>query len=233
MSPAAPADARNATPRRVRAIHTRLARHFGELVPPRSVDPLDELILTVLSQHTSDLNAGRAFADLKAAFPKGWASVVRAPATRVADVIRSGGLANTKAPRIQGILREVRRREGAYDLRSLTDMTDREAREYLTSLTGIGPKTAIRMIDGEMRRSPGPHLRTPLIASFLLGPDAYAARFFAAETRAAWNFVTSLLCRNRPRAASMSVFQALPPTTPCVSEPASLSVFHCVSAHLR
>ncbi|MEP6475777.1 MAG: endonuclease III [Actinomycetota bacterium] len=169
MSPAAPADARNATPRRVRAIHARLARHFGELVPPRSVDPLDELILTVLSQHTSDLNAGRAFADLQAAFPKGWASVVRAPATRIADTIRSGGLANTKAPRIQVILREVNRREGAYDLSSLTDMTDREAREYLTSLPGIGPKTAAVVLSFALGRDALPVDTHVLRASRRLG----------------------------------------------------------------
>ena len=154
MSPAAPADAPNATPRRVRAILARLQRLFGELAPPRSVDPLDELILTVLSQHTSDINAERAFRDLRATFPRGWAQVVGAPAERVADAIRSGGLANTKAPRLQEILREVRRREGAFDLSSLTEMTDREARDYLTSLPGIGPKTAA------------------VVLSFALGRDA-------------------------------------------------------------
>ena len=58
----------NATPRRVRAILRRLERRFGELVPPRSSDPLEELILTVLSQHTSDVNADRAFTSLMAAF---------------------------------------------------------------------------------------------------------------------------------------------------------------------
>jgi endonuclease-3 len=154
VSPAAPADAPNATPRRVRAIYARLRKRYGELAPPRSVDPLDELILTVLSQHTSDLNAGRAFAALRAAFPKGWEQVVRAPTQKVADAIRSGGLADTKAPRIQEILREVRRREGAYDLSSLTELTDREARDYLTSLPGIGPKTAA------------------VVLSFALGRDA-------------------------------------------------------------
>jgi endonuclease III len=143
----------NATPRRLRAIHARLAKRFGDLAPPRADDPLDELILTVLSQHTSDLNADRAFRSLRAAFPT-WKAVVGARSDAVADAIRSGGLANTKAPRIQAILREVRRREGAFDLSSLTEMTDREARDYLTSLPGIGPKTAA------------------VVLSFALGRDA-------------------------------------------------------------
>ena len=131
----------NATPRRLRAIHARLEKYFGPLEAPRAADPLDELVLTVLSQHTSDLNAERAFASLRAAYPT-WGDVVAAPAGEVADVIRSGGLANTKAPRIQSILREVHEREGAYDLSGLRAMDDEQARAYLTSLPGIGPKTA-------------------------------------------------------------------------------------------
>ena len=150
---AAPSGLPNATTRRLRAIHARLAKRFGPLAPPRAVDPLDELILTVLSQHTSDLNAERAFADLRAAFPT-WDAVVRAPAARVADAIRSGGLANTKAPRIQTILEEVRVREGAFALDRLRDLSDAEARDYLISLPGIGPKTAA------------------VVLSFALGRDA-------------------------------------------------------------
>lgn len=130
-----------ATPRRIRAILNRLRARFGELEPPRRVDPLDELILTVLSQHTSDLNAERAFNALRAALPT-WDDVVRSPAVVVADAIRSGGLANTKAPRIQAILRVVHEREGRYDLSRLRDASDEEARAYLTSLPGVGPKTA-------------------------------------------------------------------------------------------
>ena len=60
----------------------------------------------------------------------------------MADAIRSGGLANTKAPRIQAILREIREREGRFDLSSLRQMSDREANGYLSSLPGVGPKTA-------------------------------------------------------------------------------------------
>ncbi|MEX0992321.1 MAG: endonuclease III [Actinomycetota bacterium] len=134
-------DTPNATSRRARAILERLRRRFGDLAPPRSADPLDELILTVLSQHTSDLNAERAFGDLRAAY-NGWSEVVAARPEAVADTIRSGGLADTKAPRIQAILREVDEREGSLDLERLRGMDDAEARSYLTSLPGVGPKTA-------------------------------------------------------------------------------------------
>ena len=142
-----------ATPRRVRVILNRLRKRFGELEPPRRADPLDELILTVLSQHTSDLNAERAFDALRATFPT-LDDVVRAPTVAVADAIRSGGLANTKAPRIQAILRAVREREGRHDLSWLRDASDEEVRTYLTSLPGVGPKTAA------------------VVLSFALGRDA-------------------------------------------------------------
>ena len=119
----------------------RLEQRFGPLEPPRATDPLDELIWTVLSQHTSDLNAERAFHALRAAYPT-WETVVAAKPSAVADTIRSGGLANTKAVRIQAILREIAEREGGYDLSRLLEMTDAPAREYLTALPGVGPKTA-------------------------------------------------------------------------------------------
>jgi endonuclease-3 len=141
--------------RRIRALARRLERHFGELEPPRRSDPLDELILTVLSQHTSDLNAERAFASLRAMFA-GWEDVVAAPATAVADAIRSGGLANTKAPRIQAILREIAEREGRYDLSSLRGMGDAQATEYLTTLPGIGPKTAAVVLAFALERNAFP-----------------------------------------------------------------------------
>jgi endonuclease III len=127
--------------RTVRAIHRRLEKRFGSLAPPRSSDPLEELILTVLSQHTSDVNAVRAFGALRARFPT-WDGVVRARTATVANAIRPGGLANVKAPRIQAILRTIHERGGRYDLSFLEDMSDAEARAYLSTLNGVGPKTA-------------------------------------------------------------------------------------------
>lgn len=140
--------------RRIRAIAKRLEKRFGPLERPRVEDPLDELVLTVLSQHTSDVNAARAFDGLRRAFPGGWRQVVDAPAGAVADAIRSGGLANSKAPRLQGILREVREREGAFDMSRLRALSDDDARAYLMTLPGIGPKTAA------------------VVLSFALGRDA-------------------------------------------------------------
>jgi endonuclease-3 len=138
--------------RRVRAIERRLMKRYGPLEPPRRTDPLDELILTVQSQHTSDLNAERAFAALRGAFPT-WDDVVRAKPEHVADVIRSGGLANTKAVRIQQILREIHEREGRYDLSFLSRRSDDEVREYLMSLPGVGPKTAAVVMSFSLGRA--------------------------------------------------------------------------------
>jgi endonuclease III len=120
----------------------RLACSYG--LPQRDSvggDPVSELVATILSQHTSDINTERAFRSLRARFPS-WEEVIDAPSASVADAIRNGGLADTKAPRIQQVLRIVRERTGGFDLRFLKSMSTSEARAWLTSLPGVGPKTA-------------------------------------------------------------------------------------------
>jgi endonuclease-3 len=136
-------------------VFNRLRKRYGELLPPRRSDPLEELVLTVLSQHTSDVNAERAFESLRAAFPS-WDDVVAAPTRAVADAIRSGGLADTKAPRIQDILREVAERRGAFDLSFLAGLSDDEARAELMSLPGVGPKTAAVVLSFSLGRDAMP-----------------------------------------------------------------------------
>jgi endonuclease III len=149
--PAPPATLR----RRARTVLGRLRKRYGELVPPRRSDPLEELILTVLSQHTSDVNADRAFRSLRAAFPL-WEDVVRAPTDAVADAIRSGGLADTKAPRIQAILRQILDRRGRFDLTYLRGLADDEARRELLSLPGVGPKSAAVVLSFSLGRDAMP-----------------------------------------------------------------------------
>ena len=123
-------------------------------------DPLGGLIGTILSQATSDINSERAYASLLAAFPT-WEDVLTAPEEAVADAIRSGGLANLKARRIQETLGAILAARGDLDLAFLADLPLAEARRWLTSLPGVGPKTAacVLLFDrGTQRTSRDPHL---------------------------------------------------------------------------
>jgi endonuclease-3 len=128
-------------PRPLRAIATRLRRAYGAPPPPRRLPPLDELILTVLSQHTSDTNRDRAYADLRARLPT-WDDVADAPLPVLARAIRRGGLGPTKAVRIRAMLRALRERGIALDERALSRMRSKALWDLLVSLPGVGPKTA-------------------------------------------------------------------------------------------
>ncbi len=104
-------------------------------------DPLSELVLTILSQNTADTNSGRAFTQLMRQYPS-WDALADAPTEEVIDTIRAGGLAQQKAPRIQQVLHAVRERSPSWDLDFLRETSLDEAREWLRSLPGVGPKTA-------------------------------------------------------------------------------------------
>lgn len=114
---------------------------YGPRVLRESGDPISELIGTILSQNTSDVNTARSMARLREEFPT-WEEVSEAPVEDVVDAIRSGGLANRKAPRIQAVINTVVERRGDTDLRFLAELPLAEAQEWLTSMHGVGPKTA-------------------------------------------------------------------------------------------
>jgi endonuclease-3 len=106
------------------------------------LDATSELVLTILSQNTADTNSFRAFTALRAAYPS-WDAVLNAPTNELVEVIRPGGLAPTKAPRIQHVLAEVHAAtNGSWDLSFLGTQPLDGARDWLVSLTGIGRKTA-------------------------------------------------------------------------------------------
>src|SRR5689334_13302296 len=100
---------------KIHEVYEILNGYYGDLVWRASTDPLSELILTILSQHTSDTNRDRAFDSMKQRFPT-WDEVMNAPVDELADSIRSGGLANIKAPRIQEVLRQIWDQRGEFDL---------------------------------------------------------------------------------------------------------------------
>jgi len=125
----------------VAEIIERLQPEYGPARTPREYDPVSELVHTVLSQHTSDANSTRPYASLREAFPT-WEAMAGAPEEAVARSIRMGGLAQLKARRIQAVLRELQARTGGYDLSFLAQMPMAEAKAWLRSLPGVGPKTA-------------------------------------------------------------------------------------------
>ena len=124
-----------------------LDAEYGRIPLRPHGDPMAELVLTLLSQNTSDHNSGRAFQRLLARFP-GWDAVLAAPTADVEEAIRPGGLAPTKAPRLQALIATVRQQTATrdrgkpYDLRFLEALPLAEAKVWLRGLLGVGPKTA-------------------------------------------------------------------------------------------
>jgi endonuclease III len=123
--------------RRVRTIRNRLREAYGRPVLGPHRAPIDELVLTVLSQNTNDRNRDVAWGRLRERF-ESWDAVRDAPVAEVEEAIRPGGISRVKAERIQRILRSV----GDDDLAWLAEAPLEEAREYLCSLPGVGRKTA-------------------------------------------------------------------------------------------
>ena len=143
-----------------------LAGLYGRETWQRRLDPTSELILTILTQNSADTNAEVAFEALRRFYPSDrpaeahkpgsgwggfglsvapppdWAAVEFAPIAELTNVIRPGGLANQKAPRLQATLRRIREERGDYSLEFLGAMSPLDARAWLTSINGIGNKTA-------------------------------------------------------------------------------------------
>jgi endonuclease III len=144
----------------------QLTETYGHQAWEPRLDPMSELILTILTQNTADVNAEKAYEALRRAYPgdrapeehrpgigwggeglstappPDWSMAENAPLPELVDVIRPGGLAPQKAPRIQATLRHVRERRGDYGLDFLGEMPALEARDWLTAIDGIGKKTA-------------------------------------------------------------------------------------------
>jgi endonuclease-3 len=139
-------------------------------------------VFTILSQNTSDVNSERAYASLREIYPT-WDSLAKSRPSRVADAIRSGGLANVKAPRILAVLREIRRREGGFDISWMRDARDAEIEEYLSSLPGVGPKTVACVLAFSLGRPALPvdtHVHRVATRLGLIPPGMPATKAYAA-----------------------------------------------------
>lgn len=153
-APATGKRARTRTPgEKVAAVLDLLESQWhNEETPPdfQHPEPLDGLILTVLSQHTNDRNRDVAFGRLKERYPE-WEEAVTAGSDAIEDAVRPAGLAPTKAKRILEILGIIRRDFGRYSILSLVERGRDEARKYLLSLPGVGEKTAACVLMFDMR----------------------------------------------------------------------------------
>ncbi len=131
----------NPLAKRAIRIHEKLLEFYGEPVWRNPLPAIDELVSTILSQNTNDVNRDRAFDALRAKFPT-WESVRDAKTKDVVNAIIVAGLANQKGPRIQQVLKAITKERGNLDLSFLKEMSVDDARNWLTKFNGVGPKTA-------------------------------------------------------------------------------------------
>jgi endonuclease-3 len=127
--------------KRALKVHEKLLEAYGNPTWRNPLPPIDELVSTILSQNTNDVNRDRAFNALRLKFPT-WEAVRDAKTRDVVNAIRPAGLANQKGPRIQKVLKEITKERGDLDLWFLKDLPLEEARSWLTKFNGVGPKTA-------------------------------------------------------------------------------------------
>jgi endonuclease-3 len=128
-------------------VHERLCREYGCPIPYfHDLDPLSELVSSLLSHRTKNSDSSRAFRQLRGRFPT-WAEVRDAPTSEVEEAIAPATWPEQKAPRLQQVLRDVTaRRGGELTLDFLAELPVREARDWLESITGVGPKTSAAVL---------------------------------------------------------------------------------------
>jgi endonuclease-3 len=126
---------------RTAEVHQRLLDTYGEPTWRPHLDPVSELVSTILSQNTNDTNRDVAFNRLRAQFAT-WEQVRDGDVDQVIEAIRPAGLANQKGPRIQNALKLITQERGELELDFLAEWPVDEAKEWLSSIKGVGPKTA-------------------------------------------------------------------------------------------
>jgi len=124
-----------------RQVRHKLLDFYGIPTWRVPLDAVDELVCTILSQNTNDLNRDRAYSALRAKYPT-WEQLMEADTNEVVSAIRLAGLSNQKGPRIQQVLNAIQKERGSLDLSFLKDMPVEEARAWLEQFKGVGPKTA-------------------------------------------------------------------------------------------
>ena len=125
----------------LRHVSVALSKEYGDPRLHNKSNPLDELIFIILSAKTVESSYLRTYKALRRAFPA-WSGILKATPGTVAREIEVGGLAAKKESQIRSLLEAIRRRTGKVSLSFLFEATDHQAEAFLTSLPGVGLKTA-------------------------------------------------------------------------------------------
>jgi endonuclease III len=232
-----PRSVRGIKPYSSEEVYERLTGYFGPVQWGPRLEGTSELVWTILSQHTSDLNAGRAFESLVARYPT-WQEVVDAPRGELAETIRHGGLAQQKAPRIQQVLRIIHEKTGGFDISFLAEMPMDQAKAWLQALPGVGPKTAgvvLSFAIGMPAMAVDTHIHRVSRRLALIGPKvtAYEAHDILERSIAperVWAFHVYLIthgrqvCKAQRPLCSQCVLWERCPSRPLYTEPDSIPV---------
>ena len=181
------------SPRRSGSVHRLCDLYHCPISYFHALDPLSELVSSLLSHRTRNADSGAAFKELRARFPD-WADVIAAPVAAVQAAIARTTWPEQKAPRIQAILHAIQHERGALSLDFLGELTVEEARAWLERLPGIGPKTSAAVLSFSTLRRPALPVdshhhrvaqRTGLIpANLAVGPSH---RVLAAQLPPEWD----------------------------------------------
>ena len=127
---------------KIKQINTLLIKHFGIPYRPKKLpNPIDTLIATILSQNTNDKNSYKAYSNLKKRF-KSWQEVANSPRNKIEQTIKIAGLGKQKSTSIKKFLTTLKKKNGKLNLNYIKKMNDEEILAELTSINGIGVKTA-------------------------------------------------------------------------------------------
>lgn len=160
-------------------IRSLLAREHGGLVPFERLDPVSQLVRSLLGSRTPDTVSERVFAGLRHRYAT-WSALSSAPPAEIEDVIAEVTFAGRKARTIGRVLRLIRAKSGSFDLGFLHDWTDRDALAWLEALPGVGPKTAAAVVNFSLFNRKAfvadTHVRRVLCRYGMLGTNAPAWR---------------------------------------------------------
>ncbi|MFH0817478.1 MAG: endonuclease III [Candidatus Micrarchaeota archaeon] len=127
-------------PQKIDSIYFLLSKAYG--TPKKeNFDSIETLVLTILSQNTNDKNRDIAYSRLRKKF-RSWESIRKAPLASIEGAIRQAGLSKSKSRSIKLALGKIKKEQGKYSLEFLRKKSLEDARQYLLSFKGVGPKTA-------------------------------------------------------------------------------------------